>query len=317
MNGRHALPALLAFALAGDPAPVRIGLLLPADPALARETSRGAGMAVRALRAAGVDVTVVERRMQGPWGSEAGEFVRLVYEDGVSALVTGPDRASSHLAAQVAAKARVPVVVGSGASALTRIPLPWIVRVVHGERATLAALLEAVPSRPADGFLAAFVDPGSEGERLAGEIRGASRRAGWGDPRFGEPSGRCSVALVAASPARGGAAVRALRSAGFRGTLLLLPGPGEREALIGEAGGGAEGAILPRPGDPAAAAFDAILLLARAHLGADRTPEEVRAALLSAPPFPGLTGRIEFDETGDRRGRVPLETVRGAAEDHP
>jgi ABC-type branched-subunit amino acid transport system substrate-binding protein len=350
-----AVLAAAATAGAGDaPAAPRepaIGLLLPADDGLARETSRGASAAADLLRAAGTPVRIVERRAKGPWGSEAGEVVKLVYEDGVAAVVTGPDRGSSHLAAQVAAKARVPVVIGSGASALTRIPLPWMVRVVPDERAVLASLLGAVPGKAAGRTFVGFVDGGREGARLAEEIRRAARKAGWGDPvaaplgpagegaaeaaRAAAASG-ASAALVAASPGPAAAALRALRAAGWTGTVLLLPVP-DAASLLLAAGDAAEGAVLPRtfdpaaggaaaelarvyrarwreePGEVAAAAFDAVGLVARAVRSTDGSAEAVRGAMLAAPPLVGATGRIALDADGDRVGPVPLAVVRGGA----
>ena len=317
MRSRYTLPIALACALGSGPREIRIGLLLPADGAIAREASRGAAAASALLRATGTPVRVVERRVRGPWGSEAGEVVNLVYEDGVLAIVTAPDRNSSHLAAQVTAKAHVPVIVGSGASALTRIPLPWMVRVVHGERSALAALLASVDARPVDGGLAALVDGGREGARLKEEIRRASLRSGWGEPRFGAPGAGAVAFLVAASPESGAAALRAARAGGWKGSALLLPGPGEAGELLRRAGEAAVGAILPRGEDPAAAAFDAVLLAARAAYSTDGSARRMRESMLAAPPLRGATGSIELDADGDRLGPAPVTVVRTATEEHP
>jgi branched-chain amino acid transport system substrate-binding protein len=294
-------------------------------------------------------VRVLERRVRSPWGSEAAEVVRLVYDEGVAGVVTAPDRAASHLAAQVAAKARIPVIVLAGAGALTRIPLPWVLRGVPDEEDAIGALLAAAPAGPAPRRVVPFVRADREGERLAEAIARAAARAGWtaADPVPCGPAGegRASgigaarsapaAAVLVALPA--GAAVpvlRDLRAARFAGAVLALPegDPAEIARAAGEAG---EGALLPRlldpassgepagfraeyrrrfggePGDAAAAAHDAVRALARAARAAGGSADAVLEALVGAAPLPGATGLLSFAAAGTRRGPVPLAVVRG------
>jgi ABC-type branched-subunit amino acid transport system substrate-binding protein len=354
MRSRAVLAAALAAAALASPAagggdgprPVRVGLLLPADAALAREISRGAAIAAAALARAGAPVEIVERRPEGPWGSEAGRVVAMVYADGVDGIVTGPDRGASHLAAQVAAKAQVPVIVGSGASALTRVPLPWVFRSVPDERRVLDALGDALPPEARAGAALAFVPADREGERLAGEIAAARRRAGAGETRVLRgvpPAGDLAAAAregpgapaFVALPADGAAAVlRGLRAAGWRGAAVGLPPPGAAPAAwTAAAGPDGEGMLVARLLDPggegagfaeacrargeggpteaAAAAHDAVLLLARAARAADGSGEGVRAALRSGSPLAGATGPLSFAGDGSRAGAATVAEARG------
>ena len=128
--------------------------------------------------------------------------------------------------------------------------------------------------------------------------------------------------LLAVGAAEGAAVLKALRSAKWRGTALA--GPDETSALAAAAGDSAEGLVLPRlfdrratpaaerfharyvatyaeePTALAAAAHDAVLVIARAASSRGGTTDDAREALLAAPPLDGATGRIAFDESGNR-----------------
>ncbi len=97
---------------------LKIGLFGPGAEALA------AG-----VRAAGYQVVGVSSDV--PWGKAADELVKLVYDPGVIGLVA-TDRASAHLAEQIAAKTFVPVIAISSDRALTSANVPWIFRLAAG-----------------------------------------------------------------------------------------------------------------------------------------------------------------------------------------
>jgi ABC-type branched-subunit amino acid transport system substrate-binding protein len=85
----------------------------------------GAAEAASAIRAPGYRVVGIASDV--PWGKAADALVRTVYDPSVIGLVA-TDRASAHLAAQIAAKAFVPVVAISSDSTLTSANVPWIFR---------------------------------------------------------------------------------------------------------------------------------------------------------------------------------------------
>jgi ABC-type branched-subunit amino acid transport system substrate-binding protein len=328
---------------------VVVGVLLPADAGDRREMERGAAIAAaESESAAGPRVRVVARAAPRAWGAESDVAAKLLYDDDACGIVAPPDRTASHLAAQFAAKARAPVATLSTARALTRVPLPWVVRVVPDETATLAALLAAVPPRKGRRVLVAFVAQGREGDRVAETVARAAAAAGFdllpavrpypsgagrGEGVASAVAGGADAALLAAGATDGAAALRDLRAAGWRGTALA--GPSETAAIVAAAGDAAEGLVLPRlfdpaatpaarafreayvarfseePGAVAAAARDGVLLVARASKARGGTNEDARAALLAVPPLDGATGRIAFDSSGDREGAAPLACVRG------
>ena len=65
------------------------------------------------------------------WGKASNDLVNAVYQDHVLALIA-LDRASSHLAEQIAVKTFLPVVAISSDRALTSTNIPWIFRLPEG-----------------------------------------------------------------------------------------------------------------------------------------------------------------------------------------
>jgi ABC-type branched-subunit amino acid transport system substrate-binding protein len=100
---------------------MKIGLFGPGADAIA------AAMKIPGFQLAGVSSDV-------PWGKASTELVKLVYDPGVIALIA-TDRASAHLAEQIAVKSFVPVLALSSDRTLTSTNIPWIFR--FGSRATL------------------------------------------------------------------------------------------------------------------------------------------------------------------------------------
>ncbi len=111
-----------------------VGLFAPrgGDP-VAIAMHHGAQLAVEHANSDGgvngVPVRLVQRWADDPWSAGAREVVRLVYEDQVRALVGSIDSASTHIAEQVATKARVPLVSPLATDpSLTQARIPWIFR---------------------------------------------------------------------------------------------------------------------------------------------------------------------------------------------
>ncbi len=139
---------------------LKIGLFGPrAEEIAARTPAAG-------YRFAGVSSDV-------PWGKASTELVKLVYDPAVIALIA-TDRASAHLAEQIAVKTFVPVLAISSDRTLTSANIPWIFRL--GEGATLeqavACLTDAV--RRAGPNRGRVRDVLASGERLAGSFAFAS-----------------------------------------------------------------------------------------------------------------------------------------------
>lgn len=83
------------------------------------------------LKSKGQSLALVAVPSEASWGKASSGLVNAVYQDHALAVVA-LDRASSHLAEQIAVKAFVPVVAISSDRALTSTNIPWIFRLPEG-----------------------------------------------------------------------------------------------------------------------------------------------------------------------------------------
>ena len=107
-----------------------------------------------ALNANGQKFSLVAVSSEATWGKASNELVNAVYQDHVLALIA-LDRASSHLAEQIAVKSFVPVIAISSDHALTSTNIPWIFRLPEGTsleqavKSLSAAIAQGSPNRSA------------------------------------------------------------------------------------------------------------------------------------------------------------------------
>lgn len=146
------LTSVTALSLVPHRAPVKVGLLIPADEAgqpLGRTARQGAQLAVAAANDRGGfrgrPYELVVRSTTGLWGSGSREIVSLIFEDEVWAVVGGLDGRSAHLAEQVATKALVALVSPWATDpTLTQINIPWFFRAVPDDRQQAEALVHEI-----------------------------------------------------------------------------------------------------------------------------------------------------------------------------
>ena len=104
------------------------------------------------LNASGKNLSLVAVPSEAAWGKASDDLVHSVYQDHVLALIA-LDRASSHLAAQIAVNSFVPVVAISSDRALTSTNIPWIFRLpestslAEAVKCLSAAIAQAGPNR--------------------------------------------------------------------------------------------------------------------------------------------------------------------------
>jgi branched-chain amino acid transport system substrate-binding protein len=120
--------------------PLKIGIFGP----LADEIVASPEIA-RLLQHKGRAISLIPISSQLSWGKASDKLVKAVYEDHVVALVA-LDRASSHLAEQMAVKSFVPVIAISSDKALTTTNIPWIFRLPENTPVAqaLSCLTEAI-----------------------------------------------------------------------------------------------------------------------------------------------------------------------------
>jgi ABC-type branched-subunit amino acid transport system substrate-binding protein len=130
-----------------------------------------------ALNANGQKFSLVAVSSDAAWGKASNELVNAVYQDHVLALIA-LDRASSHLAEQIAVKSFVPVIAISSDRALTTSNIPWIFRLPEGTslgqalKCLSAAIAQVGPNRSSVREILASGKP-LAGVRFAstGEVR--------------------------------------------------------------------------------------------------------------------------------------------------
>jgi len=80
---------------------------------------------------AGKRISLIAISSESSWGKASNDLVNAIYQKDAVALIA-LDRASSHLAEQIAVKSFVPVVAISSDRALTSTNIPWIFRLPEG-----------------------------------------------------------------------------------------------------------------------------------------------------------------------------------------
>jgi ABC-type branched-subunit amino acid transport system substrate-binding protein len=265
------------------------------------------------------------------------DLAKLVYRDGVWAVVGGVDGTTTHLAEQIVVKGRLPLVSPGGTDpSVNFTSVPWMFTLLPTDDRLAPILADAVVDGAGQAGWA-VVTTSDRDTRIAWR----AVRAVLAAQRLCAPAQQLVVSV--ASPDYGGAAadvartgaravlvlagardaariVRALRAAGFSGT-IVGGAPVGRRVFGEEAGPAAEGVVFPRLFDPeapeaaafsrayatrwggspdylAAHAYDAVRLVADAVRRAGPNRALIRDALVALAPWPGTAGTVSWDPTG-------------------
>jgi len=282
-----------------------------------------------------------------PWGSGVADVARLAYDRNVWAIVGGIDGASTHLAEQIVAKARL-VLVNPVATdkSINMADVPWMFSCVPLDDVQAKVLAGAIASdvRERSFVIVSAVDHDSHAFTV--ELLKALKDHEL-TPAFhfecdpSQPVPRDVLertqrvdpeAVVLVADAQGSARwLTMLREAGYEGAVFGGPWMGRRQC-IEQAGAAAEGVRLPwpvvmssrsrefvkrftqrfgrSPDYAAAHMYDAVRLLAAAirRGGLDRTG--IRDAIRSLAPWPGVTGPIRWDAVGGNSRSVGMGIIR-------
>ncbi len=342
-----ALPSGTAI---GDEA--RIGLFLAAGDGGATavaELRRGAELAAAECAAAASRCALVPAEAAGHWNAGAGELVRLVYREGVPAVLGPADGRTAHLAEQVVARAKGRFVLLTpwvSDPTLTQIKVPWVFRLAADDRSQARALSREIFDVRRTRSVAVVAAASDYDSRVASAaFEAVARRSGAPELQKIELDGapaaldrlaaevrrsHVDALIVLAPPAAAARAVRHLRQEGITIPLfgpLALASP----AFLHAAGDASEGIVLAAPPEPSAA--DGVRFRDRYRKAYNRDPSAPAAygydgaavliaalrasgaggeslrAALAATRYEGLTGPIAFDAAGNRAGPAPLARV--------
>jgi len=338
----------------GDLREVRIGYFGPDDPdhAVGGAIWKGTQLAIEAANAAGGfegrPFRLVQDWDENPWSGGAAGVVRMVYQEGVWAVIGGIDGTSTHLAEQVVAKARLALIdPASTDRSVNSAYVPWMFSCMPDDGALMAAIGDALLASPAgesfilasatdhdsrimaEAFLA-VVQRAHRGPQRHLEFQSGSYRIPDLAQQIAEFEAEAVVVLAGASDSA--ALVRELRAAGSKATLFGGPALG-RQSFLDQARSAAEGAHFPSalqesdlasefserfaarwstaPDYAAYHAYDAarLLLAAIRRAGLDRS--QIRAALAELSPWEGVSGTIRWDGIGRNSRGARLAVIRG------
>jgi len=290
---------------------------------------------------------LVPRWSENPWGSGVSQVAQMAYTEKVWAIVGGIDGASTHLAEQVVAKARLPLLSPASTDKTVNLAnVPWMFSLVPGDHlqtpVLAAAISEHVGARP---FVVVSADD-HDSRLFAAELAKcfAARRM---VPRYhfqckqAAPdlaglvarvveSSPDAVVLVAGAHQSARLLV-AVRERGFAGPVFGGPAMGRRR-FLGEAGDAAEGVVFPLLYDPreasaeftktfasrferspdytAAHTYDAVGLLVAAIRKAGLNRARIRDAVRELSPWSGAAGIVTWDPLGSNVRAVSLGTIQ-------
>ncbi len=157
---------------------VRIGYFGPSDPLdrTAGQMWRGASLAIaEANREGGFHgkpFRLVPVWSENPWGTGVKLLMRLVYKDQVWAIIGGVDGASTHLAEQVVAKARLPLVSPVSTDKTVNLAnVPWMFSLAPRDDLIAAVLAPRVVQATGTGKFVLISANDHDSHLLTREVR--------------------------------------------------------------------------------------------------------------------------------------------------
>ncbi|MHC4399058.1 MAG: ABC transporter substrate-binding protein [Planctomycetota bacterium] len=335
-----------------DSSEVAIGYFGPSDPAHCEGGLwSAAAMAVDEANAQGgyrgKPFRLVPAWSENPWGNGAARVARMVYVDRVWAIVGGIDGDSTHLAEQVAAKARLPLVSpATGDKSVNLANVPWMFSCLPGDHLQAPVLAERIAPRVGKEpfVLVAAGDHDSRhfsvelmkhlgGRRVGPSYRFTCRPGAddYADAAAQILDAKPGAVVLIAGPRDSARLVTALRERDFTGAVFGGPWMGRR-TFRQEARAAAEGVLFPllwqpqethvgfveafrarhgqAPDYAAAHTYDAVRLLIAAVRRAGLNRARIRDALAGLSPYSGTTGTIRWDPLGSNTRPVGLGTIR-------
>ena len=285
---------------------------------------------------------------ENPWGTGVVEVTKMVYEHGAWALVGAIDGAATHLAEQVALKARVTLVSsGSTDKSANMASVPWMFACLPSDEVQAPVLARAVGEADGARRFAVVAAIDHDSHAALEELRPALAARGLRpvsliefdplDPDLGVLAVRLLEegpgAMVVLAPAEtAGRLVAELRRRGFAGE--LVGGSTLALASFGRvAGAAAEGVVAPLlwqpspewdsfarmyenrwrepPDHGAAQSYDAVRLVADAVRRAGLNRARIRDAVRDLAPWEGVAGIVRWDALGRNERPVGLARWRG------
>ena len=275
----------------------------------------------------GLPFRLVPRWSVNLWSTGASQVARMAYEDQVWAILGSVDGSATHLAEQVVAKARLPLVspVATDES-INLAGVPWMFSVVPGDHLWAPVLAKALAAENGAFALLTMTDHDSRlaadalTEALATLDRGPAMRLDLAPGAIPTEEQlerldlhESAALLLIAGPEDGARLLCAVRASGFEKPIFATPQAARRRGLelAGSAADGVRVPALLASGDTAERkmfeqafreatgsapdwaalhTYDATRFLAEAIRLAGPSRARIREALLELSPWQGITG---------------------------
>ena len=146
---------------AGDT--IRIGLLIQDNNSVAaRQAAELAVIRANEKGGVnGIPISLVVRSMEGPWGTGSKQAVTLIFDENVVAILGSHDGRNAHLVEQVSAKSRVVFLSSwSGDPTLAQAFVPWFFNCVFNDIRQSEALIEEIYDKRKLAKIAVIADAG-------------------------------------------------------------------------------------------------------------------------------------------------------------
>lgn len=295
----------------------------------------------------GLPFRLVADFSDNPWGSGITAVTRMVYSDKVWAIIGGIDGPTTHLAEQVAAKARLTLLSPASTDKTVNLAnVPWMFSCLPGDHLQAPVLARAVAAHVGDKpfLLVSAVDHDSHlftrelAKSLARQQLVPSYHLEF-DPKRKDIAGlvqkvvnaEAQTLVLIADASRSAQLISAVRGKGFKGAIFGGPSIGQRRfhQAVGKA---ADGVVFPllyssgkksdrfekkfvsrfgrRPDYLAAHTYDAVNLLVAAIRKAGLNRVRIGDAVRELSGWRGVTGDITWDPLGANARPVGLGTIR-------
>jgi len=330
---------------------VALGYFGPSDPAHpdGGDMWLAASMAVSEANEAGgyqsMPFVLLPAWSDNPWGTGIKQVTRLVYEQRVWGIVGSIDGAATHLAEQVVAKARLPLVNPASTDKTVNLAnVPWMFSCPPGDHQSAPLLAQALTTTLAGSHFVLLTSTDHDSRAFTAELM-SSLAGGPTHPRFHLQfhSGvvddssfvarinaiRPQAVVIVAAAGDSARIVAGLRRAGFEGAIFGGPAMG-RWAFLEAADAAAEGVVFPlliagddltpfarefeerydHPPDYAAVhSYDATRILIAAIREAGLNRAGIRDALVGLAPWVGAGGALSWDPLGQNQRPARLGTI--------
>ncbi len=329
---------------------VKIGYFGPNDPddALSGDLWLAASLAIEELNRddgyQGIPYRLIQGWSKNPWGTGITLVTRMVFEERVWALIAPVDGPSAHLAEQVIAKARLPLLnPGSSDRTVNLAYVPWVFSCLPGENLQVPVIFQALIEKTGERPFVLISATDHDSRVLATEFeryistRGVSPalhvKYNPGEKRSLQPlddiGETVGAFVILAGPRESAEIVKTIRPR-FKASLIGGPAMG-RSLFLSQAGSSSAGVLFPllgraelndsfvmkfrerynrTPDFAARQTYDSVRLLALAIEKAGLERERIRDAIRDLAPWEGVNGIVDWDEFGQNRRKVQLGIIK-------